>query len=81
MGSNFEQTVKEEINYGDRYRPLKEVCVIKKDGSRETFNVQKVINAVAKSAYRALTKFTVEEESLICQYVIDKVDELGMDES
>ena len=54
--------------------------MVKKDGSKEAFNVQKVINAVGKSAYRALTKFTDEEERAICQYVIDKVDELGMTE-
>ncbi len=80
MSSNFEQPVREKVNYGEAFRPVQEVCVIKKDGSRECFNVQKVINAVAKSAYRALTKFTVEEESLICQYVIDKVNELGLEE-
>ena len=62
------------------YHPKKEVKVIKKDGSLEAFNVQKVINAVGKSAYRALTKFTDEEKRRICQIVVDKVDELGDDE-
>nr|WP_300830433.1 anaerobic ribonucleoside-triphosphate reductase [uncultured Acetatifactor sp.] len=75
-----EQAAKEEVNYGEAYRPAKEVYVIKKDGSKENFNVQKVINAVAKSAYRALAKFTEKEEGLISQYVIEKVDELDMDE-
>ena len=78
MNMEQNQTAAESINYGEKYRPAREVCVIKKDGSKEAFNVQKVINAVAKSAYRALAKFTVEEESLICQHVIDKVDELGL---
>ncbi len=76
MSSNFDQAVSENANYGEEYRPGKTVYVIKKDGSKEIFNVQKVINAVGKSAYRALTKFTEEEERHICQYVIDKVDEL-----
>ena len=40
----------------------KEVYVVKKDGSKELFNVQKVITAVGKSAYRALTKFSDEEK-------------------
>ena len=75
-----EQTAKGGINYGETYRPKKDVHVIKKDGSKEAFNVQKVINAVAKSAYRALAKFTEKEECLICQYVIEKVDELNLDE-
>ncbi len=59
------------------YQPDKIVKVIKKDGSLEDFNVQKVIDAVGKSAYRALTKFTDEEKRHICQTVIDKVNELG----
>ncbi|MCR5278264.1 MAG: anaerobic ribonucleoside-triphosphate reductase [Lachnospiraceae bacterium] len=54
--------------------------VIKKDGSKELFNVQKVINAIAKSAYRALTKFTPEENEKICKYVIERVEEMGLDE-
>ncbi|MDE6845806.1 MAG: anaerobic ribonucleoside-triphosphate reductase [Lachnospiraceae bacterium] len=53
------------------------VKVIKKDGSLENFNVQKVIDAVGKSAYRALTKFTEEEKCHICQTVVDKVNDLG----
>ena len=80
MSSNFYQVATQNINYGDEYMPRETVCVIKKDGSREAFNVQKVINAVAKSAYRALTKFTEEEERHICQYVIDKVNELESNE-
>ena len=77
MGSNFDQAVREDVNYGEAFRPDRDVYVIKKDGSREAFNVQKVINAVAKSAYRALTRFTAEEECRICQDVIDKVNALG----
>ena len=66
--------------YGERYMPKRHVVVIKKDGSYEEFNVQKVVNAVGKSAYRALTKFSDEEKGQICQYVCDKVDELESDE-
>ena len=80
MSSNFEQTVSECGNYGEEFKPAKTVYVVKKDGSKEAFNVQKVISAVGKSAYRALTKFTVEEERHICQYVIEKVNELDSDE-
>lgn len=70
----------EEIDYGSEYHVSHPVWVIKKDGSREEFNVQKVINAVGKSAYRALTKFTDGEKRHICQYVIDKVEELEQNE-
>ncbi len=66
----------EEIDYSVLYQPKKTVYVIKKDGSKEAFNVQKVITAVGKSAYRALTKFTDAEKRQICQDVIDKVDEM-----
>ena len=79
MSSNFDQAVTVDVDYGSKFKPAKAVWVIKKDGSREAFNVQKVINAVGKSAYRALTKFTQEEEEKICQYVVDKVDELDSD--
>ncbi len=68
------------INYGEKYKPEKEIYVIKKDGSKEIFNVQKVINAISKSAYRALTKFTNEENEKICKYVIKRVEEMDLDE-
>lgn len=57
-----------------------ELKVIKKDGTKEEFNVQKVIVAVNKSAYRALTKFTQEELNFICQFVEEKVEEMGLTE-
>ena len=80
MSSNFDQATTDNNDYGQEFKPVKCVYVIKKDGSKEVFNVQKVINAVGKSAYRALTKFTREEETHICQYVVDKVNELESDE-
>ena len=58
----------------------KDVKVIKKDGTKEDFNVQKVVVAVNKSAYRALIKFTKEELDFICQFVEEKVNELGITE-
>lgn len=66
----------EEIDYSVLYQPKRTVYVIKKDGSKEVFNVQKVITAVGKSAYRALTKFTDAEKRQICNDVITKVDEM-----
>lgn len=67
----------ENFDYGAAFQTKREVCIIKKDGSLEKFNVRKVINAVGKSAYRALTSFTHEEKLQICQHVVDKIDELG----
>ena len=68
------------VDYGEMYKPVGEIFVVKKDGSKEAFNVQKVINAVAKSAYRALTKFTPEENEKICRFVINRVDEMNTTE-
>ena len=56
------------------------LCVVKKDGTREPFNVQKVVVAVNKSAYRALIKFTDEDLDFICRFVEEKVQELGVEE-
>ena len=67
----------EERDYGRLYRPDKDVKVIKKDGSREDFNVGKVVNAIGKSAYRALTDFSDEEIDRICRHVITRVNDLG----
>ena len=66
-----------KTDYGKIYTPKMPVKVVKKDGSKEEFNVQKVIDAVNKSAYRALTKFTEDDEKQICQSVVDSIDEMG----
>ncbi len=71
---------RESEDLGVKYKPKRAIKVIKKDGSLEEFNVQKVIDAVGKSAYRALTKFTEEEKEHICNYVIEKVNEFEQDE-
>ena len=54
--------------------------VIKKDGTREEFHVEKVVVAVNKSAYRALVKFTKEEMDFICQFVEEKIDAMDLEE-
>lgn len=74
--------VKDKIddNYSEKYKPNRDVRMIKKDGTKEKFNVQKVVDAVGKSAYRALTKFSAKEKEYICQKVIDRVNELEADE-
>ncbi len=67
------------VDYSKIYVPKRNVKVVKKDSSKEDFNVQKVIDAVNKSAYRALTKFTKEDEEAICKSVVDSVDEMDED--
>ena len=46
MSSNFEHAHEENEDYGKKFRPDREIYVVKKDGSKELFNVQKVISAV-----------------------------------
>ncbi len=56
------------------------VKVVKKDGTLENFNVQKVVDAGYKSACRVLITFTEQEEKFICQFVEERVAELGITE-
>ncbi len=59
------------------FKTAKQVYVIKKDGTKVPFDVQKVINAVQKSAYRAMVTFSEEDKENICKYVIKRVDDSG----
>jgi len=68
------------VDYARVYQPLRPVQVIKKDGSRENFNIQKVIDAVGKSAFRALTSFSEEQKEQICRQVISKINEMDCQE-
>lgn len=54
--------------------------VIKKDKTKEPFNVQKVVVAVNKSAFRALVKFTDEEIDFICRFVTDEAEKMGKED-
>ena len=53
--------------------------VIKKDLTREEFNVQKVITAVNKSATRVMVRFTPEDIDTICDIVEYKAKELNQE--
>ena len=59
---------------------LNDVVVIKKDGTREEYNVQKVVAAIQKSATRMLVKLTDAEIKTICDYVDEKVISSGKKE-
>ena len=56
------------------------ISVVKKDGTKEDFNVQKVVVAVNKSAYRALVTFTDEELDFICRFVEERVKKMHVSE-
>ena len=53
--------------------------VIKKDGTREEFNVDKIIAAVNKSAARILYEFSTDEIAFICQFAYDRAESLKKD--
>ena len=48
---------------------MENVCIIKKDGTKEKYNVEKVGSAVKKSAARMLIEFSNEKIDKICTYV------------
>ncbi len=54
--------------------------IVKKDGSKETFNVDKVISAINKSAKRVLIKFTDEELEYVCQFVTNQAVALNKED-
>ena len=64
------------VDYGEEYYPKRQMTVIKKDGTADPFNVQKVLNAVSKSAFRASVTFTEGERRKICENIISRVDAL-----
>ncbi|MBQ5674815.1 MAG: anaerobic ribonucleoside-triphosphate reductase, partial [Lachnospiraceae bacterium] len=80
MGNSVVEEKNTKVDYGQVFKTDQQVLIIKKDGSKEAFNVQKVVDAVGKSAYRALTNFTEEEKRHICNFVVQKVNEIGESE-
>ncbi|MBQ2644520.1 anaerobic ribonucleoside-triphosphate reductase [bacterium] len=49
------------------------ICIVKKDGTLEKFNIQKIINAVSKSADRLLIKFNESELNKISNHVKEQI--------
>ena len=56
------------------------IYVIKKDGTKEEFNSQKIIAAVNKSAARILYTFSQEEKDFICQFAEEQAEAMGKSE-
>ena len=56
------------------------IYVIKKDGTREEFNSQKIVAAVNKSAARILYTFSDKEKEFICQFAEEHAEALGKNE-
>ena len=51
--------------------------VIKNNGTLEKYTEQKIINAVSLAAQRALFNLTSEDYALICNRVLEIIDEEG----
>ena len=73
------QTVKNPTNSSKQERQGM-IYVIKKDGTREEFDPQKIVKAVNKSAARILYKFSPEEKDFICRFAQEHADSLGKNE-
>ena len=52
---------------------LEAIKIVKKDGTQEKYDVQKVVNAIKKSAARILVDFTDEQIESVCDYVNKRV--------
>lgn len=57
-----------------------DIKVIKKDGTKENFHVEKIVIAVNKSAERAMIQFSQAELKFICGFVEEKAEALDMTE-
>ena len=55
--------------------PLKSktISVVKKDGTKEVFDSSKIVNAVKKSATRALVELSEEDLKNICDFVNNNI--------
>lgn len=55
------------------------IKVVKKDGTKEEFNVKKVLAAISKSAERAMITFSKAEKNFICEFVEEKAEEMNQE--
>ena len=53
------------------------VYIIKKDGTKEPFNADKIVRAVNKSAGRVMYSFAPEEIDFLCKYATEQAEALG----
>ena len=60
-------------------RNLNNIVIIKKDGTKEKYNIEKVVEAIKKSATRMLVEFTDKEIRDICNFVNKSVLDMNKD--
>ncbi len=61
-------------------RNLNSIIIVKKDGTKEKYNIEKVVEAIKKSATRMLVEFSDKEIKDICNFVNKSVLEMNKDE-
>ena len=61
-------------------RNLSNVTIVKKDGTKEKYNIEKVVEAIKKSATRMLVEFSEREIKDICAFVNKSVSDMNKDE-
>ena len=57
----------------------REIRVVKKDGTTEAYHIEKIVVAVNKSATRVLVNLTEQNLIDICNFVANKINEMGTD--
>ena len=80
--------VSDAIKAGDNHfniinfsrKNLSNVIIVKKDGTKEKYNIEKVVEAIKKSATRMLVEFSEKEIKDICAFVNKSVSEMNKDE-
>ena len=60
-------------------RNLSNVTIVKKDGTKEKYNIDKVVEAIKKSATRMLVEFSEKEIKDICAFVNKSVSDMNTD--
>ncbi|MBQ2983852.1 MAG: anaerobic ribonucleoside-triphosphate reductase [Candidatus Gastranaerophilales bacterium] len=60
-------------------RNLSNVIIVKKDGTKEKYNIDKVVEAIKKSATRMLVEFSEKEIKDICAFVNKSVSDMNTD--
>lgn len=73
-------TVPTELRSVKDYALASKVVVIKKDGTREDYNFQKIVNAVKKSAGRVMISLSDEDFSDLAEYVESELANLNSKE-
>ena len=78
LNPNVTDTIANVLNFSRKN--LSNITIIKKDGTKEKYNIQKVVDAIKKSATRMLVTFTDKQIKDICTFVNNSVLAMNKDE-